>query len=389
MRKLIFISIASLLLVSCSKDKSENGNGKPDRPKFTIINNGGAVDNIVSDPYGEPLEIVQTIPSFYNGYDWDDIDWDDFGLKAKKMKRQSNNIQASSSLKAASTTENTFPTNLPIMFFFNNKIYLNSIQNNFVITVNGTEVNGTIVVNVTPKGNAIITFTPEKEFAVGKEITVKIKKGMKSSGGLEMWADVVVKYVTTQSVKGNFGNNKGFENGTDGVFFVGDGAVRTGIVGPLGPYEGNKFAAISSGDRLVSENGRAIGGASSMMVLGPINTNISTLSFYYDFISAEFNDYVDTEFDDCAIITVYGPNGSYSELITSVNTIRYDNLPFEGFPGMPDDGDDYAGHTGWLPYSISASKIGSVGTPAYIIFTVTDVADDILSSILAVDAVSY
>ena len=378
---LLFLCIVSLLLVACSKDSEEDSG--INYSEFNVINNGGAVDEIDADQYGTiPLEIVQTIPSFDGGsFDWN-----------AKLKSESSSSRSSASeplLKAQSAADNTFPANIPIMFFFNNTIYSNTIENNFTVTVGGTEVKGTIVVNVSPQGNAIITFTPWTEFTADKEISVTIKKEMQSGGGIGMLQDLALTYVTSQSVKGNFDSNKGFEKGDEGVFFVGDGAVRTGTTGPLGPYEGNKFAAISSGERLVSESGYAVGSATSMMVLGPINTNISTLNFYYDFISAEFNDYVNSAYDDCAIVTIYGPKGSYSELVSSVNTVGYDNQPFAGFPGMPDGGDSYAGHTDWLPYSISASKIGSIGTPAYIIFTVTDVSDHILSSILAVDNIAY
>jgi hypothetical protein len=83
------------------------------------------------------------------------------------------------------------------------------------------------------------------------------------------------------------------------------------------------------------------------------------------------------------MFTIYGPKGTHSEIITSVNRVKYDNTRFENYPGMPDTGDDYAGHTGWQRYRIENVDVGS---PAYIIFTVTDVGDDIFSSILAVDA---
>jgi len=383
MKRVFFMSFIGLLVmlvgfISCSKDDSNSDH--PDYSKLNIINNGGAVNTIVEDPNNtEPLAIVQTIPSF-DGMNYS---------PSFESKRPGVTFRSSKAYMKANDAGNTFPANIPIMFFFNNKIYLNSIENNFTVTVGGTEVKGTIVVNVTPKGNAIITFTPWTEFSANNNVTITINKDMQSGGGIGMLEDLVLTYATTQSQKGNFDDNKGFEKGDDGVFFAGDGAVRTGTTGSLAPYEGNKYAAISSGEALVSDNGYAIGSASSIMVLGPINTNISTLSFYYDFISAEFNDYVDSEFDDCAIVTVYGPKGAYSELVSSVNTVRFDNQPFVGFPNMPDAGDDYAGHTNWLPFTISASKMGSIGTPAYIVFTVTDVADQILSSILAVDNLSY
>lgn len=41
-------------------------------------------------------------------------------------------------------------------------------------------------------------------------------------------------------------------------------------MGDMVPQEGSHYAAISSGNCLVSADGYAIGGTSSMMILGPI-----------------------------------------------------------------------------------------------------------------------
>lgn len=68
------------------------------------------------------------------------------------------------------------------------------------------------------------------------------------------------------------------------MMFLGIGLITISCSKSNIPQEGNRFAAISSGDQLVSE-GHSIGNA----------------SFWYNFISAEFNDYVDSEFDDCTI----------------------------------------------------------------------------------------
>jgi hypothetical protein len=350
------------------------GCNKIDTSEYTIINNGGAVETITANPDGESLSIVQAVPA-YGTYN--------FNLSKASPRSGIEAEQPFSNPKS----ENLYPENLPIMFFFNSKLDLNSIKESFVVTVDGNEVKGTIVVNVTSKGNAVLTFTPWTSFGVDKEVFAVVKREMLSHEGKGMDYDLMIKFTTTASATDSFDNNKGFEKGNDGVFFAGDGAVRKGNVGPLVPFEGKNFAAISSGNKLVFKDGYAIAGASSLMVLGPINKKISNLEFYYDFISAEFNEYVDTEYDDTAIVTVYGPKGSYSEIITSVNAVGLNNLPFEGYPGMPDGGDDYVGHTGWLLYS--ANKLSSVGTPAYIIFTVTDVGDRIISSILAVDQLAY
>jgi len=348
-----------------------------DFTQFAIVNNGnGAVETI--DPTDDtPLEIVQTIPSFGGGAM--------FSTMFKSSSARSATARPSAKMRAATADSPIFPANLPIMFFFNNKLYLNSIKDNVEIIVDGEKVFGTISINEAASGYAILTFIPWKEFTVNKSISVTVKKDIQSKGGQGMYSDVNLIYQTTQGASGSFDGNGGFEKGDDGVVFIGDGS-RMKTTGPLAPQEGLWYAAVSSGDYLCSESGSAIGGTTSMMILGPINKEITSLNFYYDFISAEFNEWVDSEYDDCAMFTISGPKGSYSEFITSVNTIRFDNDPFVGFPGMPDDGDDYAGHIGWTKREINFTK---VGTPAYITFTVTDVSDEIYSSILAVDNIIY
>ena len=184
---------------------------------------------------------------------------------------------------------------------------------------------------------------------------------------------------------GPFDTNGSFESDTAGVAFIGDGNISTGT-GDIQPQHQSKFGIITSGEQLVS-GGSAIGGESSMMILGPINSNLSSLSFHYDFASAEFNDYVNSQFDDVAMVTVTGPNGSYSTMLTSVNIVNFaGNTPCNNCGGLPDGGDGYAGHTGWTAKTINFAAVGS---PAYVVFTVTDVGDQVLSSVLAVDNITY
>jgi len=320
-----------------------------------------------------PLKIVQTIPSFSNA---------PFASVKSASTRQGSTTK---SVQTRVGETGTFPANLPIIFFFDDKIYLNSVADNVVIKADGKQIYGTIVINEGANGYAILTFTPWAEFKVNSRIEIVVKEGLQDKNGNKMATDFNLIYEVSPKAEGEFSGNKGFENGTSGILFIGDGSILSGTHGSIAPQEGNKFAAISSGDQLVSQSGHAIGGATSTMILGPINSKIGTLSFYYDFISAEFNEYVDSEFDDVAMITVYGPKGSYSEFLTSVNRVRFDNQPFTDL-GMPDDGDSYAGHTGWQSRQIT---LNDVGTPAYITFIITDVSDLIYSSILAIDNLNY
>ena len=315
---------------------------------FTIFVNAGAVTEITPTGSTAPLRIVQTIPSF----------------------------------READSEDNTYQADAPVIFFFSDVIYLGSLEDNIVITADGIPVDGTIVINEGAGGYAILTFTPAEVLPDGAEVAITMRQGLMDGGGNPMSMDLNLSYITEEGSQTIFRrSNFGFENGYDGIIFSGDGAISVAR-GSLLPFEGSYYAAISTGTNLVSDAGTAIGLRSSQIQLGPIMEDFTSLSFYYDFISAEFNEYVGSRYDDTAMITIYGPLGVHTEVITSVNIVGYDNHAFAGYSGMPDVGKDYAGHTGWQYFFIDNIEIGS---PAFIIFTISDVGDDHLSSILAVD----
>ena len=318
---------------------------------FSIVVSGGVVNEIIHSNNTEPLTIVQTIPSFRG---------------------------------SSESSANTYQANAPLVFFFNDKIYLGSIEENIEITADRRPVNGTIIINEGYNGFAVLTLTPDTPLPEDKEISITLRKELQDAGGNHMLEDLHLAYIAEKGSETNFNrDNFGFESENDGIVFTGDGKSSV-TRGPLHPFEGNYYAAISTGNYIVSDTGVAIGSTSSHIQLGPIMEPFSSLSFYYNFISSEFNDYVGSVFDDTAMVTIYGPRGTHSKIITSVNRIGFNNKAFAGYPGMPDDGDLYAGHTEWQHYSIENVNVGN---PAFIIFTVTDVGDDVYSSILAIDAI--
>lgn len=339
----LFALGAVFTFTGCSDDDSS------DTPKGDynfVVNGNGAVNSINDTEDTKSLEVVQAVPS---------------------------------------VQDSDYPKSMPIILFFDDKIYLNSLENGFEVKQNGEKMGGTVSINEGANGYAILTFSPEETFTSGSNIEM-ILDGVQDDGGNEIEDGIyTLSYETNNQNNGTFDGNGDFTT-SDGVVFLGDGNIMNGSQGCVSPVSGSNFAAITSGDMLIS-NGSAIGGASSMMILGTIDDNISSLSFSYNFLSTEFNEYVDSQFDDSVIVTVVGPNGAHSEFLTSVNTVGTSgNTQCVGFPGIPDTGDSYAGATGWINTTINT---GNVGSPAYAIFLVTDVADTIYSSVLAIDNVSY
>lgn len=350
MKKIILgfsILIMSLpAITSCSKD-DDNAQQEPEST-YVIKNTGTAgVTSITDTNDSGALNIAQAVPSVSN---------------------------------------QIYPSNIPILFFFNDKVLLSSItSDSFIVTENNEKVGGTIAINEASNGFAIFTFTPKKAFAANSNIKVTLTTAMKDDAGLGLQSDYVLEYQTAAATTTNFNGNLGFESGNSGVSFIGDGNILTGAQGCVNPF-GSNFGSITSGNHLISAN-NAIGGASSMMFVGPISaTNLTSLSFKYNFLSAEFQEYVDTQFDDSFMAIVVGANGAHSEFITSVNTVgTAGNTQCNGFPGLPDSGDDYAGSTGWLTRTLNFPNLGD---EVYVIFIVTDVADQIYSSVVCVDDIT-
>lgn len=348
--KLKYLALISLMLfIGCSKDDSPTEDTTDDGDEmvdtnYVIVNNGNGGVTTASDTGDDiPPVIAQAVPA----------------------------VQGE-----------TFSNTLPILLFFNDKLLLPSLEDNLQVTQDGEVIGGIITINEGANGYAILTFSPSETFGINKTILFTLSGDIQDDGGNLFGQDYSLSFKTKAGSTGSFDNNTGFESGTQGVEFIGDGNIMNGNQGCVDPVAGNSFAAITSGDQLISE-GSAIAGASSLMILGPIEESFSNFNFNYNFMSSEFQEFVDSEFDDSVIVTIVGPDGAYSEFLTSVNTVGLEgNTQCEGFPGLPDEGDEYGGSTGWISKSISN---GNIGAPAYIVFTITDVSDTIYSSILALD----
>lgn len=132
--------------------------------------------------------------------------------------------------------------------------------------------------------------------------------------------------------------------------------------------------------------GRALEGTSSLVVSGPIRGfgNSPSFVFDYNFQSTEFDDFCDSEFDDTLLAVLSGPNGAVATMVDSVNVVCSRNDHADGtFPGMPDDGDSVYKETGNRAFTLE----GPVGSPAVLSFVVTDVSDDIYSTLVSIDSI--
>jgi hypothetical protein len=152
--------------------------------------------------------------------------------------------------------------------------------------------------------------------------------------------------------------------------------------GSLVPTEGSSMLGLSSGKAFC---GQAIGDTTSLVVSGPIGVGEGGVSFDYNFLSSEFDDYCNSAYDDSLIAVLSGPKGLVARLVNSVNLICATAKQTDAvFPGQPDGGDTVFRQTGNLSYNLE----GDVGSPATLTFVTTDVGDKILSSLVGIDNIA-
>ena len=319
------------------------------------------------------------------------------GNGAADFISESDDVQDVGVVQTVPVTNSPVPVSVdtPITLFFDDQIFLDSLFNNFTVMENGAQIPGTVTITESSNGQSILTFVPSQPYQEGSTVNLMLtggEQGVLDSSGNQLVGNSGDNFefvITTFNPNAqSFDTNLSFENFDEGVVFSGDGAVLTGQFGCLAPIEGNNFAAISTGDAIVS-NDFALDGTSSTMQIGPIIPASSTFSFSFNFASGEFQEFVGSEFDDSSVLSITGPGGSFTEILTTVNIVGTEgNTECLGIPeltGLGDE-DDYAGQIGWNDRSIDISGLGS---PLTITFTVTDVADELVSSILAIDDIRF
>jgi hypothetical protein len=268
--------------------------------------------------------------------------------------------------------------------------------------INGDPIPGQLFLGQSQAGNTIVTFVPSGTLPLSEFIDVYLPAagGVQDDGGNELAYAQGMSFKTAGSSAASFdSNNWGFEIGDAGIIFNGDGAILVSPQGEIATESGSYMAAISSGEDyqgegVVSSN-EALDYTTSVLTTGDITVTANTLKFDYDFVSAEFNEWVGSEFDDTFIVAVRGPSGVHSEVVTSVNIVgtvpsipvslpaaftEADSTLAEG------DGEDGAGRTGWKTKSLDVSSLGS---PISISFIVSDVGDDILTTIVFIDNIRF
>jgi hypothetical protein len=256
-----------------------------------------------------------------------------------------------------------------------------------------TKILGTISVTISANGKcAIVTFTPYTAMPANSSVSLVIT-GVKDKGGNSLAADKTVSFTTGTVVTTSTASLE-FDDGGAGVTFAGDGKIISLPMWGIPAISGPNAAAITngnSGDFKSTASGTISGTAAIKNQYSSISTgkiavpaNKTKLVFSYYFVSAEFLEYLGSSYDDNVTVSVAGPNGAKSVMLTSVNkfTSAEAKATLTKVSGMTSD--SYI-----TPLTTGSIDISGLGNEVSFSATVSDVSDLILTSMFIVDNIHF
>lgn len=279
------------------------------------------------------------------------------------------------------------PVQTGITVYFDDIIDPSSLNAvNMAVSVGGNPIAGQYTLTrSTNEEFAVIHFVPDTLFPESSLVSVVIasENGLTDKGGNTLSSEVTYSFTTGSSFVGDL-NNLSFESGITGWQIQGNGGIMDlPFVGSLS-MDGNKAIAISTDDLSVyGFSGTPQGGTTSMLISGTLSvpSGATSLLFDYYFLSAEFIEYIGSEFDDTLTLTVSGAQGGYTTTIESVNMYAIEDcISFTS----DINGDMY--HTGAKTYT---ADISSLGNEISFTLAISDVGDEIYVSVLLLDNVRF
>jgi hypothetical protein len=290
------------------------------------------------------------------------------------------------------------PPATSIIIFFNDEVDPSTVNTtNVQVTDDGSPVSGTFGGTFDAEGNTVLFFAPDSPFGANATVNVFLPAGgvteLEDDGSNGLGANYNFSFQTGPSLGLNASDNLGFEAGLTGYAILGDGTVLSGTQGEVGPAEGSRMAGITTGDQHIS-SGTALSSVVSFLISGTITVpqGSSTMSFDYDFISEEFDEFVEAGFDDFFVVAVIGPSGAYASLVTSVDIVgSAASIPLSSLGSIPllvdDTSPGTCDHTNWR--TVNIPNVSSLGSPLTVIFAVSDVGDSIYDTLVFIDNIQF
>ncbi len=272
-----------------------------------------------------------------------------------------------------------------VSIFFDDIIDPSSLDDvAFSVKAGGVTIAGTYTLRRAANGdNAVITFAPYGSLPANSQITVTLIEtgGLVDDGANELSSFFEFSF-TTGSIIGSTDGNLDFENGLAGWNVNGNGGTVS--LPYAGVWSSGSAAAITTGDSTFENvSGSAQALRTSVLSSGAITVpnGANTLVFDFVFLSEEFKDYIGSDYDDTASVSINGPNDSVSRIIDSVNEYSGAESSLVEISVNPD------GYRSGI--QVESIDIASLGSPLTISFTITDIGDDVLDSMLMVDNIRF
>ena len=252
---------------------------------------------------------------------------------------------------------------------------------------------GTISIMKSSNGKgAIIVFTPYDGFPVSSVIELVLSGNeILDKGGNKLSQDYTVSFNTGTVIASSI-DEFNFEKGTTGMTIQGQGGIVTMPKWGVPAISGDHAAAITtSSSSSISDSeltGNAMKDQCSTLTSGllTVPSGKTIISVDYYFISDEFKEYLGTKYDDNATMTVSGTNGSKTLILNSVNDFvltKDDLVQLSINPSGSTDG--Y-----WRGALTTKSiDISGLGDSVSVSFSVSDVGDTAVNTILLFDNVRF
>jgi len=177
--------------------------------------------------------------------------------------------------------------------------------------------------------------------------------------------------------------NASFEAGTDGWQTTGQ-ATTPHRLGPIVPILGDSMLAISTGGN-AGGGARSTAGKTFNVPHDALKDGRLRVSLYYNFVSEEYPEFVNTGFNDAFKVTLgLGDFSSETLVDESVNTTAWTPVTGIDFPG----GDTTVGQSGWRYASVVVDASRLAGYDSLRLF-VTDTGDTAYDSVGLIDAIWF
>ena len=270
----------------------------------------------------------------------------------------------------------------PVVFFFNSDIFLPSLIDNLSVTRSGESVRFTArVFRYNSEYSALSIALCGSGSSEEEKISITISRGLSDSFGKTLGRDIIAEHLSIKNDVLNeidMRNNNSLEtafghSGDSGVIKSDNSLVATSRDNPV--------LIMTNSDKLVSKGssiGKKYSSASTFVSRIP-----SEFKFNFNFISSEFNEFNNNKYSDIVLLTISGDSYQKTFVIASPYVYKDKNkpLPYKKFLNLPDDGDVYAGQTGWNSFIAGKIRMSGKGV---ITFSIIDLVESSQSSVIMI-----